>query len=743
MLPTAARSLQQRLRERGQVVIIFAGAMILFAGLCAAVIDISWYWTNNLRMQRAADAAALAGAVYLPGDTNRAFAMARAEALKNGYAAPEYTVTPVQDPGNDRRLTVTINGQVGTYFARVVGITSWTAQRVGSAEYVLPVPMGSPENYYGVGVLNLRQPQQQIDRDDTDWQDASSRPTGGDWDDPEDADDENDGDEADSGTGNGSDQQWTSFGLLSGGNAIPNDGTLVIDGVEVRLRDRLGGSGTSTNCRLRVELNWNNGSSTAWSNALLSAPLSTSERVETFGDDNDTSVWGSHTWTRADFADNRLRVRLTFVKTTCGSSRRALVDTLEVRVSYHTTVTTLAPPAPVDVNGPNGQDLIPQKFWGAMQSQGAPGIQGDAYMAGYTTRKSPTNPEYDPRNYYNYGIEIYGSGGQVWLFDPGFCDTSTYDNNGTPMNQGTGESWTLSNSNTGGNGSSTAQPVSAQFNLYNTNDTPYTLTDDTLVATTGNTFRRMFMRDPDLGGNSGDDYGNPQDCRTTSWHNQWWAMPGAQNLPAGKYRLHTTSRIYTNPAAGTLDGADNQTDSTGLNAFAIWTTSSGGTLPRVYGIGAMEAYFPLPGNQTSTFYLAQVDAVHAGKWVDIDLWDPGDTGDLTADLSFLPPGSNVGTNFHWNQSLGTTKPTNFACGPQTSGAVSSLRTSSGSGGIFNGRWLRICIRLPDDYSAPIDPGSGEPGWWRIRYQMSNSGASTDLTTWQVNIRGNPVHLVLN
>ena len=40
--------------------------------------------------------------------------------------------------------------------------------------------------------------------------------------------------------------------------------------------------------------------------------------------------------------------------------------------------------------------------------------------------------------------------------------------------------------------------------------------------------------------------------------------------------------------------------------------------------------------------------------------------------------------------------------------------------------------------------SGEDGWWKIRYTMggSTSSFSTDLTTWQVNIRGNPVHLVL-
>ncbi len=98
------------------------------------------------------------------------------------------------------------------------------------------------------------------------------------------------------------------------------------------------------------------------------------------------------------------------------------------------------------------------------------------------------------------------------------------------------------------------------------------------------------------------------------------------------------------------------------------------------------------------------------------------------------------TPFYWNHSSGSVKPTSFDCGPSTSSLVSSITTSTGTGGIFNGQWLRICIKLDDAYSAPIDPASGEAGWWRISYQMIGSGASTDLTTWEVNIRGNPVHL---
>ena len=114
----------RRRSGRGQVVVIFAGAMLLFTLLCAAVIDLSWYWTNNLRMQRAADAAALAGVVFLPGDPESAVSVARQEATKNGYTngVGGYSVVPLQDPSNPRRLRVTIAGRVNTYFARVVGI---------------------------------------------------------------------------------------------------------------------------------------------------------------------------------------------------------------------------------------------------------------------------------------------------------------------------------------------------------------------------------------------------------------------------------------------------------------------------------------------------------------------------------------------------------------------------------------------------------------------------------------------
>ena len=131
----------------------------------------------------------------------------------------------------------------------------------------------------------------------------------------------------------------------------------------------------------------------------------------------------------------------------------------------------------------------------------------------------------------------------------------------------------------------------------------------------------------------------------------------------------------------------------------------------------------MPKDKVSTFYLAQIDAIHAGKTMDIDLWDPGDTGNMTATLEILAP---TGTGF---------MPVNFAyqgemaseaavsCNGQKSASAASVVTANGSS-LFNGCWLTITVVLPLNYTAPIDPASGEAGWWKIRYTMSG-GTTVD------------------
>ena len=69
-------------------------------------------------------------------------------------------MTPLQDTANGgtdpRQLDVTVSAPVGTFFMRIFGIDTITATRTAKAIYVQPVPMGSPQAYYGVGCFFLK-----------------------------------------------------------------------------------------------------------------------------------------------------------------------------------------------------------------------------------------------------------------------------------------------------------------------------------------------------------------------------------------------------------------------------------------------------------------------------------------------------------------------------------------------------------------------------------------------------------
>ncbi len=722
-----------RARQRGQVLVLFVLAAFVIIGMVAVVIDVAWFWTNQQQMQKAADAGALAGAVYLPGDKPSAYAAARAEATKNGYTSgvEGVTVTPEQDSGNWRRLRVTITGPVDAYFARVFCAISdcteqATATVTGLAEFVLPVPMGSPQNYFGVGYL-VEATSSTSSSSSSSLRSASSAFSGS-WTSSGNVYTNNNA--YASASANNAAHQWGNFGF---DGTIPSS-SATVDGIRVRLSDLyLTGSGTSTNCQLMVDLSWNGGAT--WSSAQLTSALNTTSSADyVVGAAADTTAWGAHSWTRSDVLNANFRVRLTWLEGTaaCSTSRAVSLDHLQVEVDYMITTTTIST-APTPVSGPYGGVLAPHNFWAAINSQGAPNIQGDAYLTRYETRTSAynvdndTDPDgrYAPTEYYNYGVEIPAGGtGELWIFDAGFCESGS-------TGLGTGEFWTVG----GANGYSSRQPVSSYFDLFDTRETPYDTDDDTLVDSSNDTFERVDFQDHDLFTAAGGTPTEP-DCGSETWHHGWWRL--ASGLAGGKtYRLHTFS---TDP-----DVASDQNNTTAHNAFALWAGSSSGT-PRIYGIGAMEAYVRLPGGTQSEFYLAQIESVHAGKTMLIDLWDPGDTGALSGSLQILMPSSSSYTPATFDYTAMRESSAGSSCNSYAGTNVTSVTTNTGGSSLFNGCWLTISIRLPSDYDAPhpsSDSVTSEGGWWKIRYSMggSTSSFSSDLTTWQVSIRGSPVHLV--
>ena len=716
--PTASAVRDRRRAQRGQVAVIFAGAIVLFALLCAAVIDMSWYWTNNLRIQRAADAAALAGVVHLPGNVPAAYAAARAEATKNGYTSgvDGFTVTPLQDPSNSRRLKVSIVGPVGTYFARVAGFTSFPARRDAKADFVLPVPMGSPENYYGVGFYEGRVQDDDLVPGNTDWNAAAQSVSGGQWSNPDRAFTNNNSYTTED--ANGHAQQWTNFGVQT---ELPNDPTLVIDGIEVRLQDaRLTGSGASTACVLQVALSWDAGSS--WTANVPSAPLTTSDTDPVVGSNSDLSMWTPHTtWTRSEFANGTFRVRLTWQDgiSGCASTRNVQLDQLEVKVQYHTVVTTWVDQT-LAVNDPSsGAVLASQGFWGAVFTSGGWRENGDMYAPSFIGNgtgapSGSASPTYDPDGY-DYVLELPGGNGEVRIFDPIFCATGPNAYGGS---YGAGDHWTSPTANSN-QPSFTGGPVAVTYRLYNMNGSPLDESDDILVGT--------LAYDPgsrtlgDLSGAFGTPQNNNdpdrQDCSSDPAHNAWVTVD--DNLASGTYRLNVNTSIDAGNAA---TGAE--------NLFSLWVKSGGNA--RVYGAGRMAAYTNLDGG-LQAFYFAQIEDVHAGKTMVIELFDPGEVSGNGFLRIQSPDGDSYDyVNFDWSSDDG-----------RSGTNVSSIQTSIGGAAQFNNRLVTIEVPLPTTYgSAGLNPpgdATDEPGWWRIEYDVSGGN---DTTTWQVSIRGNPVHLVL-
>ncbi len=409
--------------------------------------------------------------------------------------------------------------------------------------------------------------------------------------------------------------------------------------------------------------------------------------------------------------------------------------------------------------------LNSQGFWGAVFTRGGDARNGDAFsplnFSGGLGGGPGSNPEYDPSGY-GYTVEIpAGGGGNVYVFDPMFCGMPVLGSG----RAGTGDEWT------GTLGSaSNPNPVTTYYNLWNTHGTA-TLADDTLAYTSGSLFVNGLNNDGrlyvDQSGTHGS--GNPQytsgvtRCDTGSaatYHLRWWRLPVA-GLAQGTYRLQVTTTNLLLPSVGssgfgggTQAAASQPSNSVGAaNRFSLMVTSASGS-PRVYGGGRMAAYTNMQSG-TQTFYMAQIDRTSGrGKTLEIDLFDPGDVGGgawlqfLNPDGSSYTPATFSYTSVSKNGQAGPSG-TNVTCietnrpgsAPSFSVPSGCPKIYDGSGSQFDSYWLKILINLPSSYGSTglQPPGTPSAGWWKIQYSV---GGGNDTTTWQVNILGNPVHLVL-
>ena len=368
--------------------------------------------------------------------------------------------------------------------------------------------------------------------------------------------------------------------------------------------------------------------------------------------------------------------------------------------------------SPLSVYGDNSGN-----FWAAAETQGSNRGYGDAFGTYYNP--SPAlNSQYDATGY-QYGIEVpVGAGAtDIDLYDPTFCAVSD--------DKGTGDHWIPWDQ-------STWPAASIYYTLWSDPAaTPLDYSDDVQIASSGT----LFVETP--GGQVGDlprdpgDVADPCLLEPARLHDRCLPQPVVDAGDDHHARDVPAPGDDVEPEQHQRPEGDERRNMWSLRAVP----TNAGYRPHVYGLGKMLIYANVT-NGTTLFYLARIEAVHAGKTMVIQLFDPGDASG-NSKIEILQPTTtgHVATKFNYTADAN-------ASGSKAGTAVTSLKTTISGDPQYNNSWVTITVALPKTYAAPLPPG--EPsgtlgGWWKVRYTYDS--ATTDTTTWQVSIRGNPVHLV--
>jgi len=136
--------------ERGFFMVWFALLFTTLLGFAGLAMEYNRWQSLGVRVQKAADAAALAGAVFLPDNLGKAQTTAKSTASMNGFthntSGVTITATKARLPN---QLKVTISVPTKNPWGAIVGYGNTTIVRTAVAEYQLPQNLGSPENRYG------------------------------------------------------------------------------------------------------------------------------------------------------------------------------------------------------------------------------------------------------------------------------------------------------------------------------------------------------------------------------------------------------------------------------------------------------------------------------------------------------------------------------------------------------------------------------------------------------------------
>jgi Flp pilus assembly protein TadG len=121
--------------------------LVVMAGLAVDVGN--WWWTGQ-KVQKAADAAAMAGVSYMPEDLNasgsQAKALAQTIASRNGYTNGSNANVVVAGSSKPTELRVTIDTDVNNFFTGILGFKKTNIKRTAVADYSGSVPSRLPRS---------------------------------------------------------------------------------------------------------------------------------------------------------------------------------------------------------------------------------------------------------------------------------------------------------------------------------------------------------------------------------------------------------------------------------------------------------------------------------------------------------------------------------------------------------------------------------------------------------------------
>ena len=161
------RSGRGRRLRNGQTLVIFALSFTVLLGLAGLTVDVARAYDLYARMQRAAEAGALAGVLYMPAyydtvrpnDVDSAVSRASKETVMDGFGtvfSPTFnacvpgaavSICPVTGRSDD--LQVTVTQTLDLVLLSGVGVQPVTLSATASAEYLPPAQIGARLNYFG------------------------------------------------------------------------------------------------------------------------------------------------------------------------------------------------------------------------------------------------------------------------------------------------------------------------------------------------------------------------------------------------------------------------------------------------------------------------------------------------------------------------------------------------------------------------------------------------------------------